>query len=177
LIYPVVCPTVLEGPVTLDRAAPPWGLVKEEVVTRRAVVLGLIIILALAAVSVAACGGGTSANEETAKAAVQADLTKIDTGIADLTQKGTSGSLTVADIKAARDSLKTQVEDVITQAKNIKGADVSTIQKAWTDLDSAVTALPDSATLMDAAAVLMTKVAPLTTALDKVRTLVSPSST
>jgi hypothetical protein len=151
--------------------------VKEGTVTRRVALLGLIIILALAAVSVAACGGGSSANAESAKAAVQADLGKIDSGIADLTQKGTSGSLTVADIKAARDSLKTQVEDVITQAKSIKGADVSSIQKAWTDLDSAVTALPASATLMDAAAVLMTKVTPLTTALEQLRALVSPSST
>ena len=68
------------------------------------------------------------------------------------------------------------MQSVIDAGKNIKGADVSKIQKAWTDLDSAVTALPDSATLMDAAGVLLTKVTPLTAALDELRALVTPST-
>jgi hypothetical protein len=145
---------------------------------RKIVLLGLVVVLALAALAVIGCGGsGNGGSEASAKAAVQADMAKIDAAIADLTQKGTSGALTVAGIKAARDSLKAQVEDVIAQAKNIKGADVNAVQKAWTDLDSAVTALPDSATLMDAAAVLMTKVTPLTAALAQIKALVSPSST
>ena len=82
--------------------------------------------------------------------------------------------MTVADIKATRDSLKADVQSVIDSAKKIKGADVSAAEKAWTDLDTAVTALPDTATLMDAAGVLLTKVAPLTTALAKIKTLVTP---
>jgi hypothetical protein len=144
---------------------------------RKAVLLGLVVVLALGVVAVAGCGGGTSSSDAAAKATVVAGLAKINTAVADLTAKGTSGSLTVAGIKAARDSLKPDVQSVIDAAKNIKGADVSKIQQAWTDLDSAVTALPDSATLMDAAAVLLTKVAPLTSALAELQKLVSPSST
>ncbi len=142
---------------------------------RKAVLLGLVVVLALAAVAVAGCGGGGTSDAD-AKAAVQAGLAKIDTAIADLTAKGTSGALTVAGIKATRDSLKSDVQSVIDNAKKIKGADVSAAEKAWTDLDSAVTALPDSATLMDAAGVLMTKVGPLTAALAQIKALVTPTT-
>jgi hypothetical protein len=145
-------------------------------VARKAVLFCLVVVLALSALAVTACGGGSGTSEESAKAAVQADLSKIDAAVADLTQKGTSGALTVAGIKAARDSLKPHIEDVITQAKNIKGADVAAVQKAWQDLDAAITALPDSATLMDAAGVLLTKVTPLTNALAQIKALVTPST-
>ncbi len=93
-----------------------------------------------------------------------------------MTAKGTAGTLTVADIKATRDALKTDVQSVIDNGKKIQGADTATVQRAWTDLDAAVTALPDTATLMDAAGVLMTKVSPLTAALDKIRALVTPTT-
>jgi hypothetical protein len=142
---------------------------------RKAVLLGLIVVLALAAVAVAGCGGGSS-TDATAVAAVQASLGKIDTAIADLTAKGTAGTLTVADIKVVRDSLKPEVQSVIDNGKKVKGADTAAVQKAWTDLDAAVTALPDTATLMDAAGVLMTKVTPLTTALKAIGTLVTPTT-
>jgi hypothetical protein len=146
-------------------------------VARKAVLLGLVVVLALGAFVVVGCGGSSSgASEATAKAAVVASLAKIDAAVADLTAKGTNGTLTVAGIKATRDSLKAEVQSVIDNAKNIKGADVSKIQTAWSDLDAAVTALPDTATLMDAAAVLLTKVAPLTSALAQVKALVSPST-
>ena len=58
--------------------------------------LGMVVVLALAAVAVAGCGGDSTSSDAAAKAAVQASLAKIDTAIADLTAKGTSGALTVA---------------------------------------------------------------------------------
>ena len=141
---------------------------------RKVVLLGLVVVLALAALAVAGCGG--SSTDATAVAAVQASLGKIDTAIADLTAKGTAGTLTVADIKVVRDSLKPEVQSVIDNGKKIKGADTAAVDKAWTDLDAAVTALPDTATLMDAAGVLMTKVTPLTTALKAIGALATPST-
>lgn len=144
---------------------------------RKAVLLGLVVVLVLGALAVVGCGGGTSGSDASAVAAVQASLAKIDAAIADLTTKGTSGALTVAGIKAARDSLKPEVQTVIDQGKKIKGADVSKIQTAWNDLDAAVTALPDSATLMDAAGVLLTKVSPLTSALAELKALITPATT
>ncbi len=143
---------------------------------RKIVLLGLVVVLALAAVAVAGCGGDSTSSDAAAKVAVVAGLAKIDTAIADLTAKGTSGALTVAGIKATRDSLKADVQAVIDNAKKIKGADVSATEKAWTDLDSAVTALPDSATLMDAAGVLMTKIGPLTAGLAQIKALVTPTT-
>jgi outer membrane lipoprotein-sorting protein len=139
------------------------------------VLLGLVVVLALAAVAVAGCGGSSS-SDATAVAAVQASLTKINAAVADMTAKGTAGTLTVADIKAARDSLKPEVQSVIDNGKKVKGADTAAVQKAWTDLDSAVTALPATATLMDAAGVLMTKITPLTSALGAIGTLVTPTT-
>jgi hypothetical protein len=141
---------------------------------RKAVLLGLVVVLALAALAVAGCGG--SSTDATAVAAVQGSLAKINAAIADMTAKGTAGTLTVADIKSVRDSLKPDVQSVVDNGKKVKGADTAAVQKAWTDLDAAVTALPDTATLMDAAGVLMTKVTPLTTALTAIGKLVTPAT-
>ena len=138
--------------------------------------LGLVVVLALGALGVAGCGGGGTSDAD-AKAAVLAGLAKIDAAIADMTAKGTSGSLTVTDIKATRDALKADVQSVIDNAKKIKNADVSKVQTAWTDLNNAVTALPDNATLVEAAGVLLTKVAPLTSALAELKALVTPTTT
>jgi hypothetical protein len=142
---------------------------------RSLVIVGLIVALVLGALALTGCGGG-GGDEEAAKAAVVAGLAKIDTVVADLTQKGTSGALTVADIKAARDSMKAEFQSILDNAKKIKGADVSKAETAWTDLDAAITALPDNATLMDAAGVLMTKVPGLTSALADLKALVTPTS-
>ena len=52
---------------------------------------------------------------------------------------------------------------VVTAAEKVKGADVEAAKKAWTDLDTAVSAVPDSATLIEAAAQIMTPVQSLMT--------------
>ena len=142
---------------------------------RKAVLLGLVLVLALAALAVAGCGGGGS-SDTAAKAAVQASLAKINAAIVDMTAKGTAGSLTVAQIKATRDSIKPEIQSVIDNGKKIAGVDVGAIQKAWSDLDTAVTALPDTATLVDAAGVLITKVGPLQAALTAIQKMVTPST-
>jgi hypothetical protein len=141
---------------------------------RKAVLLVLIVVVALSVLAMVGCGGGGT--DEAAVTTVQGNLAKIDAAIADLTAQGTAGTLTVAGIKAARDSLKPEVESVIENGKNIEGADTEAVQKAWTDLDAAVTALPDTATLMDAAGVLLTKVAPLTAALDQIRSVATTTT-
>jgi hypothetical protein len=142
---------------------------------RKAVLLGLVVVLALAAIGVAGCGGGGTSNAA-ATAAVQASLTKINAAIADMTAKGTSGSLTVAQIKSTRDSIKPEIQSVIDNGAKIKGVDTAALQKAWTDLDGAVTTLPDTATLVDAAGILITKVGPLQAALTAIQKMVTPST-
>jgi hypothetical protein len=141
---------------------------------RKAVLLVLAAVIVLSAVAVAGCGGGGT--DSAAVSAVQASLTKISAAIADMTAKGTAGTLKVADIKASRDTLKPEVQSVIDNGKKIKGADTAAVQKAWNDLDAAVSGLSDTATLQEAAGVLLTKVAPLTTALAAIGNLVTPTS-
>ena len=141
---------------------------------RKAVLLGLVVVLALAALGVAGCGG--SSTDATAVAAVQASLAKIDAAVKDMTAKGTAGTLTVAEIKTTRDTLKPDVQSIIDNGKKIKGADTAAVQKAWTDLDTAVTGLPDTGTLADAAPVLLTKIGPLTAALSAIGALVTPTT-
>lgn len=142
---------------------------------RKAVLLGLVVVLALAAIAVAGCGGGGT-SDAAAKTAVQASLVKINAAIADMTAKGTAGSLTVAQIKSTRDSIKPEIQSVIDNGKKITGVDTAALQKAWTDLDAAVTALPDTATLVDAAGVLLTKVGPLQAALTAIQKTVTPAT-
>ena len=106
-----------------------------------------------------------------------ASLAKIDTAIADLTAKGTSGALTVAGIKATRDSLKADVQTVIDNGQEDQRARTCPRPRRPGPISTAaVTALPDSATLMDAAGVLMTKVGPLTAGLAQIKALVTPTT-
>jgi hypothetical protein len=141
---------------------------------RKVVLLVLVVVLALAALAVAGCGG--SSTDPAAVSAVQGSLAKINAAIADLTTKGTNGSLTAADVKAARDTLKPEIQSVIDNSKKIKGADTAALQKAWNDLDSAVTGLSASATLPEIGGILLSKVTPLTAALAAIGKLVTPTS-
>jgi hypothetical protein len=139
------------------------------------VLLGLIVVLVMGGLAVAGCGGGGGSDEQ-AKAAVQGSLAKIDATVQDMTAKGVSGALTVAEIKAARDAMKPEISTIVENGKNIEGVDVGKVESAWSDLDKAVTELPDSATLAEAGAVLLTKVQPLTAALGEVKAVVTPTS-
>lgn len=141
----------------------------------KAVLPVVFVVLLLGATVVGGCGGGGGGDEEAAKAAIAASLVKIEAAVADLTAKGTSGALTVAEIKATREALKPEVESVIESATQVKGLDASKIEQAWKDLDTAVTELPDTATLMEAAGVLMTKVTPLMSALADIKTAITPA--
>ncbi len=137
---------------------------------KRLLLLGLAVLLALGVTAAVGCGG----SDEQAKADLAAAIAPIEAAIADLTAKGTSGSLDVAGIKAARDAMKDKWQAVIDAAKKVKGADVKAAEQAWNDLDAAVTALPDTATLMDAAGVLMSKVPAFTKVLSDLKALTQP---
>lgn len=141
---------------------------------RKAVLLVLVAVLALTALAVAGCGGGGT--DQAAVTTVQGNLAKIDTAIKDMTAKGVAGTLTVADIKSARDTLKPEVQSVIDNGTKIEGADTGAVQKAWTELDTAVNGLSDSATLQEAGAILLSKVTPLQTALTAVKTAIASAT-
>ncbi len=116
---------------------------------RKALILGLAIVLVLG-MAVVGCGG----SDEEAKEALRTALDKINTQVAELTTTFTSGG-TVADVKAAKDRLAPDWEAVVAAAEGVEGADVEAAKKAWTDAEMAIDAVPDSATLMEAAGSIM----------------------
>lgn len=125
---------------------------------RKALVLGLALVLALTIVAMVGCGG----SDEEAKEALRTALAKIETQVTDLTKTFTAGG-TVADVKAAKDNLAPDWEAVVTAAKGVKGADVPAAEKAWTDVATAIDAVPDSATLIEAATSILAPVQALLT--------------
>lgn len=113
---------------------------------KKALLVGLAIVLALTVVGMAACGGGTS---KEAKAALTNALEKINADITAMTTALMSGG-TVADLKAFKDGAAPDWQAVVTAAKDVEGADAAAAEKAWTELDTAITALPDDADLLTA---------------------------
>jgi len=110
-----------------------------------------VVVVMAGALMAAGCG-----SDEEAKAALSAALDKVEVAIADFQKMGPSS--TVADIKAARDQVAPLWQEVVTAAKDVKDADVAAAEKAWTDLDTAVSSLADDANIMEAAGVVLAPV-------------------
>ena len=125
---------------------------------RKLLVLGLVAIMAVGALVVVGCGDD---NDE-AKEALRAALATVETTVAGLQTAFTQGG-TVAELKAAKDDIATDWQAVVTAAEKVKGADVEAAKKAWTEVDTAISAIPDNATLIEAAAQIMTPVQSLMT--------------
>ncbi len=113
---------------------------------RKALLIGLAIVLALTVVGMAACGSDTS---KEAKAALKVAVEKVNTDMAAMQTALMSGG-TVADLKTFKDGAAPDWQAVVTAAKDVKGADAVAAEKAWTDLDAAITALPEDANLLSA---------------------------
>jgi hypothetical protein len=137
---------------------------------QKVLLLALVVALAVAAFAVVGCG---DSSDEAAKATMLAALTKVETTVADLTQKG--ASLTVADVKATRDAMKSQWQIVIDSAKKVKGADAAKAEKAWTDLDTAVNSIPDNATIVEAGQIIMVQLPSFMAVESELKKLAEPS--
>jgi hypothetical protein len=136
----------------------------------KALVLGLIIVLALTTLVVVGCGGG---NEE-AKAALRAALDKVETEVNAMQTAFTAGG-TVPELKAAKDQVGTDWQAVVTAAEGVEGADVAKAKAAWTTVDEAITAIPDDATLLEAGPALIAPVTAMMTVASELRELVGES--
>jgi hypothetical protein len=117
---------------------------------KKALLLGLVIVLALTTLAVVGCGGGGS----DAKAQLSTALDKVEADIAGLTTRFTAGG-TVPELKKAKDEMKPDWQAVVDAAKKVKGADAAAAEKAWADVDAAVSGLADNATLIQAAGTIM----------------------
>lgn len=118
--------------------------------SKKALVLGLAMVIVLSGLVVAGCGG----SDEEAKEALRTALEKINTQVAELTTTFTAGG-TVADVKAAKDRLATDWEAVVTAAEGVEGADVEAAKTAWTNVANAIDGLSDDVPLVEAAATIM----------------------
>ncbi len=114
--------------------------------TSRALILGVALVLGLALM------GGACGSDEDAKAELRAALDKVDQSVAQFQDMGLSS--TVPEIKAARDEVASVWDEVVVAAAKVDGVDVEKVEQAWTDLDTAVSAVPDDAGIMEAAGVL-----------------------
>jgi hypothetical protein len=113
---------------------------------RRIVVLCLMV--ALAGLVAVGCG-----SDKDAVTALDAALDKVDAATAKFQTMGPES--TIADVKAARDEVGPLWAEVVSAAKKVKDVDVAAAEKAWTDLDGAVSALADDANIMEAAATVL----------------------
>ena len=137
---------------------------------RRALLLGLAIVFALAAVWLVACGG----SDEEAKAALRTALDKVETTINDMTAKMMGGG-SAADLMAVKDQFGADWQAVVTAAKDVDGADVAAAEEAWTKLDAAFGALPENPSLTDLSSTVLPPFMALQGVMEGLRELAGPS--
>jgi len=141
---------------------------EDPVRVRKALMVGLAVVLALSIVTVVGCGG----SDKEAKEALRTALDKINTEVAELTTTFTAGG-TVADVKAAKERIAPDWQAVVEAAKKVEGADVEAAEKAWTDVATAIDGLSDDTPLVQAAATIMTPVQNLLTVAGELGKLVA----
>jgi hypothetical protein len=145
---------------------------KEEVVgAKKALFVGLAIVLVVMAFAVVACGG----NEE-AKTALRTALDKVDADISQLSTQFTAGG-TVADVKAAKAQFEGDWTAVVAAAEGVKGADVQAAKDAWTTAATAIDNMDESQPLMQEGLKIMTQITGLTKQSAELRKLVGGTST
>ena len=137
---------------------------------RKVALVGLIVVLAVMTMIVVGCGG-----DNQAKATLSAALDKVGNDISGLTTQLAAGG-TGKDLKAALTQFGPDYEAVVAAAKNMKGADATAAEKAWTDLQTAVASVPDDATVIQAFGTIQTPLAALQTQMAALRKL-APSTT
>ena len=140
---------------------------------RKVVLVGVAVMLLLSVLAMVGCGGGTSAAD---KATLSKALDKIDADIAVLTTQFTAGG-TAADLKKAVGAVKPDWQAVIDAAQKVKGADVAAAQKAWTDVDTAISGLSDSTPIVQAAGAILGPIGALQKVESDLRKLAPASTT
>lgn len=135
---------------------------------RKALLLGLVVVLAVTSLAVVGCGSG-----EEAKTTLRAALDVVDVKVDEFTASAMTS--TVPQLKEAKNGIAADWQAVVDAAKNVEGADVAAAEKAWTDLSAAVDAIPDDASLMVAGSALLPVAQALLAEKDKLRELVGPT--
>jgi 1,6-anhydro-N-acetylmuramate kinase len=129
-------------------------------ISKRLLVVGLVVTVLAALVAGAA---GCSLNDAKAKAALAAALAEFDlkalplsatVQATDASATTTSGGTPVATaIKEGLAGIADEWQSVIEKAKKVTGADVAAAEKAWSDLQAAAESVPVGATAGEAGAI------------------------
>jgi len=135
---------------------------------RKALLFALMVVLTVTSLTIVGCGSG-----EEAKATLRSALDVVDVKVDEFTKAAMTS--TVPELKSAKDGLAADWQAVVDAAKAVEGADVATAEKAWTDLSSAVDAMPDDASLIEAGSALLPVAQALLAEKDKLRELVGPT--
>ena len=134
----------------------------------KALLLGLIVVLAVTSLAVVGCG-----SDKEAQAALRGALDIIDVKVDEFTASAMTS--TVPQLKEAKNGIEADWQAVVNAARSVDGADVAAAEKAWTDLSTAVDAIPDDASLMVAGSALLPVAQALLAEKDKLRELVGSS--
>ena len=135
---------------------------------KKALLLGLIVVLAVGSLTIVGCGSG-----EQAKTTLRAALDVVDVKVDQFTASAMTS--TVPQLKEAKNALAPDWQAVVDAAKSVEGADVAAAEKAWSDLSTAVDAMPDTASLIEAGSALLPVAQALLAEKDKLRELVGPT--
>lgn len=139
---------------------------------KKLLVLGLALIFVVGSLLMVACGGDDTA----AKQKLSDALTVVEQDMAELTATFSSGQGTGAGIKTAIAAVQPHWQAVVDACAGVKGADAAKAQTVYTDVETAVAALPDTAGLAEMAA-LLPSVQALQTFIGELRTLVGGAAT
>ena len=97
-----------------------------------------VVLLAVAAVAVAvAAGCGSSVSPEQAKQQLNTDLTNLKDSLSAFTNPATYTSKT--SVESAVDTVQTDINAVVSSAKEVKSVSSSALTSAWNDLKKSVT--------------------------------------
>jgi len=140
-------------------------------VSKKLLLIGLVVVFAFGAIFATACGG----DDEAAKQTMRDALTVVEADIDALTTQFTAGG-TGADVKAALTGVQPDWQAVIDACANVKDADAAKAQQVWDDVQAAATALPDDAGLAELA-VLLGPVQAVQAFVDELRGLVGTDET
>ncbi|MBP2414369.1 hypothetical protein JOF48_003168 [Arthrobacter stackebrandtii] len=126
----------------------------------------IITAVSLAASLGLSLGACSSSPSENKAAACQANTAFVEavTGV----QNSLDSSSTLAEIKAARDTVKTAYTELDKQLDKVGSDQVKALETAWKDLDDAVSGLDDNLTVPEAKVALEDSLAQVKNAQDKI---------
>lgn len=136
--------------------------------SKKLLMVGLVIVFAFGTLFAVACGGDDEAGKQTMRDA----LTVIEADITGLTATFSTGEVTSADLKAVLAANQPDWQAVIDACADVKDADAVMAQQVWDDVQTAIDGLADDADLAEIGAAVMVPVQAMQAYVQELRALV-----